>query len=258
MISNARPSDALITYMKESKMSEPLILYPQGCRRAIFVRRYKRFTVEALLDGEVVGVHTNNTGSMLGLLREGQEIFISPAQNPARKLKWTLEAVIPSGEMIGVNTSVPNRMLQLAFEAGVLPEVEGYTHLKREAKVGKSRLDGLFTDESGNLSDLWVECKNVTLAEDEVACFPDAQTERGRKHLVELMELAAEGNRVAMFFFIQRTDGKCFGPADVVDPEYAELFYKAVDAGVESWAYEAVITEAGIGIGRKLSLTQCR
>ena len=239
-------------------MSEPLIFYPQGCRRGIFIRRYKRFTVEAMLDGEVVGVHTNNTGSMLGLLREGQEIFISPAQNPKRKLKWTLEAVMPLGEMVGVNTAVPNKMLQLAFEAGQLPEAEGYTTLKREAKVGNSRLDGLFTDNSGKLPNLWVECKNVTLVEDDVACFPDAQTERGRKHLVELMDLAAKGDRVALFFFVQRTDGNCFGPADFIDPEYAELFYKALDAGVECWAYEAVLNEQGIGIGRKLQLAACR
>lgn len=239
-------------------MSEPLIFYPQDCRKAVFIRRYKRFTVEALLDGEVVGVHTNNTGSMLGLLREGQEIYISPAQNPKRKLKWTLEAVMPFGEMIGVNTSVPNKMLQLAFEAGQLPEAEGYTSLKREAKVGNSRLDGLFTDDSGKLSKLWVECKNVTLVEDDVAYFPDAQTERGRKHLLELMTLAAKGDRVALFFFVQRDDGNCFGPADFVDPEYAKLFFKALGAGVECWAYEAVLSEQGVGMGRKLPLADCR
>ncbi len=234
-----------------------LILYPEGTREAVFIRRFKRFTVYAELDGEVVGVHTNNTGSMLGLLRPGQKIIISPAQNPDRKLKWTLEAVKPHGEIVGVNTSVPNRMLQLAFEAGQLSEAKGYSTLRREAKVGKSRLDGLFVDESGVLPDLWVECKNVTLVEDQVACFPDAQTERGRKHLVELMELAAKGYRVALFFFVQRNDGWCFGPADFVDPEYAELFYKAVDAGVECWAYEAVLSEQGIGIGRRLPLAKC-
>ena len=239
-------------------MSEPLILYPKGCRKAIFIRRYKRFTVEARLDDQIVGVHTNNTGSMLGLLREGQEIFISPAQNPDRKLKWTLEAVMQDGEMIGVNTAVPNKILQLAFEAGHLPELKGYTDLKREAKIGKSRLDGLFTDASKKLPDLWVECKNVTLVEDEVACFPDAQTERGRKHIVELMDLADSGDRVALFFFIQRTDGKCFGPADVVDPEYAQLFYKAIGQKVECWAYEAVINKQGISVGKKLPLTKCR
>ncbi|WP_027720482.1 DNA/RNA nuclease SfsA [Maridesulfovibrio zosterae] len=239
-------------------MSEPLILYPKGCRKAIFIRRYKRFTVEARLDGRIIGVHTNNTGSMLGLLREGQEIFISPAQNPDRKLKWTLEAVMPDGEMIGVNTAVPNKILQLAFETGNLPELKGYTDLKREAKTGKSRLDGLFTDASNKLPNLWVECKNVTLVEDEVACFPDAQTERGRKHIVELMDLADGGDRVALFFFIQRTDGKCFGPADVVDPEYAELFYKAIEKKVECWAYEAVINEQGISVGKKLPLTNCK
>ncbi|WP_432738435.1 DNA/RNA nuclease SfsA [Maridesulfovibrio sp. FT414] len=237
-------------------MSEPLIGFAEGCRRAVFIRRYKRFTVEAELDGCVVGVHTNNTGSMLGLLRSGQEIFISPAANPDRKLKWTLEAVMPQGEMVGVNTAVPNRMLQLAFEAGQLREADCYAFLRREAKVGNSRLDGLFLDESGKLPALWVECKNVTLVEDCVACFPDAQTERGRKHLVELMDLAAKGDRVALFFLVQRNDGNCFGPADFIDPEYAELFYKALDAGVECWAYEAVLGEKGIWLGRKLPLAR--
>ncbi len=232
--------------------SDPLIIFPKGCRHAKFIKRYKRFTVEVLLEGQIVGVHTNNTGSMLGLLRAGQDVFISPALNPARKLKWTLEMVNSSGGWVGVNTSVPNKIIQCAFEAGVLPELAGYTDIKREAKVGKSRLDAKFTDETEKLPDLWVECKNVTLVEDEVACFPDAPTERGQKHLVELMELAQSGCRVAMFFFVQRNDGKCFGPADFVDPKYAKLFFEALNAGVECWPYEAILSEKGILVGKKM------
>lgn len=231
-----------------------LIRFSEGCRKATFIKRYKRFTVEALLDGEVVGIHTNNTGSMLGLLREGREIYISPASNPARKLKWTLEMTRLVGTWVGVNTMTPNRILELAFNAEVLSELEGYTAVRREAKVGGSRLDALFTDDTGERPDLWVECKNVTLVEDEVACFPDAQTERGRKHLKELMDIAAKGSRVALFFFIQRSDGSCFGPADFIDPGYAELFYKAVKAGVEVWPYVADIDEHGIGISHKLEV----
>ncbi|SDK40551.1 sugar fermentation stimulation protein A [Maridesulfovibrio ferrireducens] len=233
-------------------MSESLIIYPEGCRKAVFIKRYKRFTVEALLDGQIISIHTNNTGSMLGLLREGQEIFISPALNPARKLKWTLEMVNLSGSWVGVNTSVPNKMIQRAFEVAVLPELKGYTAIKREAVVGKSRIDAKFTDESGRLPDLWVECKNVTLVEEDVACFPDAPTERGQKHLVELMALAAEGYRVAMFFFVQRNDGKCFGPADFIDPKYAKLFEQALAEGVECWPYQAELSEKGISIGEKM------
>ncbi|WP_291324959.1 DNA/RNA nuclease SfsA [Desulfovibrio sp. UCD-KL4C] len=233
-------------------MSKPLIVYPKGCRKALFLKRYKRFTVEALLDGDIISIHTNNTGSMLGLLREGQEIFISPALNPARKLKWTLEMVNISGAWVGVNTSVPNKMIQRAFEENVLPELKGYTSIKREAVVGKSRLDAKFTDESSNLPDLWVECKNVTLVEDDVACFPDAPTERGQKHLEELMDLASKGYRVAMFFFIQRNDGKCFGPADFIDQKYATLFKQALAEGVECWPYQASLSEKGISVGEKM------
>lgn len=231
-----------------------LIKFPEGCRIAKFIKRYKRFTVEALLDGEVVGVHTNNTGSMLGLLKEGCDIYISPAQNPARKLKWTLEMTGNTGTWVGVNTSTPNIIIEKAFHAGVLPELKGYTTIRREAKIGNSRLDAYFTDDTGKLRDLWVECKNVTLVEDGVACFPDAQTERGRKHLRELMSIAADGARVAMFFFIQRSDGACFGPADFIDPEYAELLYEAMDAGVEVWPYVAKLGFEGIGVSHKLNI----
>ncbi len=241
--------------MTQMKMdASNLIAYPEGCRVATFIRRYKRFTVEALLDGEVVGVHTNNTGSMLGLLREGCDVLISPALNPARKLKWTLEMTRNSGVWVGVNTSIPNKMIEKAFYAGVLPELEGYTHIKREAKVGNSRLDALLTDETGKLPDLWVECKNVTLVEDEVACFPDAQTARGRKHLEELMSLAGSGAAVAMFFFIQRADGQCFGPADFIDQEYADLFYEAIDSKVAMWPYVASLSLKGVGISHRLKV----
>ncbi|WFS62472.1 DNA/RNA nuclease SfsA [Pseudodesulfovibrio thermohalotolerans] len=226
------------------------------CRHAAFVRRIKRFTVEAeALDGPDRGAtlmaHTNNTGSMLGLLRQGGTALLSPAANPNRKLKYTLEGLSLAGAMVGVNTLTPNRMLYAAWQCGAMPEMDGYEHFQKEAKVGHSRLDAHLT---GGRGDLWVECKNVTLVEDDVARFPDAVTERGQKHLRELMELAAEGARVALFFLIQRPDGRCFGPADFIDPVYAELFYEALDAGVEAWPYVADVDENGITLGRRLQV----
>ncbi|WP_022662260.1 DNA/RNA nuclease SfsA [Paucidesulfovibrio longus] len=234
--------------------------------------------------GETLLAHTNNTGSMLGLLRPGAEVLLSPARNPDRKLRWTWELVRHQGFWVGINTQTPNRMLRLAWEAGLLPEAEGYDGFRAEAKVGESRLDGLFVRGAGGGSgvgpgrgalsgrksrkagleptdfapedQLWVECKNVTMVEDEVALFPDAVTERGQKHLRELMALARTGARVALFFLVQRPDGKCFGPADMIDPAYAELLYRALDAGVEAWPYEAVATPRGIGLGRRLGVTE--
>ncbi|WP_281760294.1 DNA/RNA nuclease SfsA [Pseudodesulfovibrio nedwellii] len=226
------------------------------CRTAAFIRRIKRFTVdaEALTGpdaGEILKAHTNNTGSMLGLLRPGSTALLSPAANPNRKLKYTLEALDLAGTMVGVNTLTPNRMLYKAWEISALSEMDGYEYFKKEAKVGQSRLDAFLSGERG---DLWVECKNVTMVEDGIACFPDAITERGQKHLRELMALAKTGARVALFFLIQRSDGDCFGPADFIDPVYAELFYEAMDKGVEMWPYVAHVNEHGITLGQRLSV----
>jgi sugar fermentation stimulation protein A len=203
--------------------------------------------------GATLKAHTNNTGSMLGLLRPGATALLSPAANPDRKLKYTLEGLELFGAMVGVNTLTPNRMLYAAWQAGAMEELDGYEHFRKEAKVGQSRLDAHL---SGGRGELWVECKNVTMVEDGVACFPDAVTERGQKHLHELMSLAETGVRVALFFLIQRPDGQCFGPADFVDPVYAELFYRALDAGVEAWPYVAEVDEYGISLGHRLKVVR--
>jgi len=232
--------------------------FPSPCRKARFIARHKRFTVETTASdgpdqGKELLAHTNNTGTMLGLLRPGSTALLSPAANPKRKLKYTLEALELNGVSVGVNTLTPNRMLYLAWQTGSIPELAEYTEFRKEAKVGQSRLDALLTGPHG---ELWVECKNVTMVEDDIACFPDAVTERGQKHLRELMTLAETGARVALFFLIQRPDGKCFGPADVVDPAYAELFYEAVDRGVEVWPYVSHVDADGIRLGERLEVVR--
>lgn len=216
-----------------------------------------------------VWAHTNNTGSMLGLLRPGSPVLLSPAANPARKLAWTVEALaLPCSQKttsfidpyflqadhifgphfwVGVNTSVPNRFLEAAFKAGLLPWTQGYTVFKREAVNGESRLDGLCTGEG--LPPLWIECKNVTLVEDNVAAFPDAVTERGAKHLGTLERLVKEGHRAAMLYLIQRPDGHCFGPADYIDPNYAQALKRARHNGVEIYPLVAHVSMEGIQLG---------
>lgn len=231
----------------------PLLPFAAPLRPARLLSREKRFTVHVELDGARVAAHTNNTGSMLGLLRPGSRVWLSPAANPGRKLAWTLECCEFHGMPVGVNTRTPNRLLAAAWAAGALPELRGYDRFQPEAKVGESRLDARLEGPAGRL---WVECKNVTLVEDGAALFPDAATERGRKHLRELMALARAGDRVALFFCIQRTDAGCFAPAACVDPEYAALFSEALAAGVEAWPYVAPPRVgpqgAGIGLGARL------
>lgn len=258
----------------------PLLPLPPGCRVAALVRRVRRFSVELRTPDGPLWAHSNNSGSMLGLTRPGTPVLVSPAANPARRLRYTQECVwlaeraapgtasgaaahmgagaadagAPSGPgfWVGVNTSVPNRLLEAAFHAGRLPFAAGYTELRREARRGRSRLDGLFT--GPGLPPLWVECKNVTLVEDDAACFPDAASERGRKHLRELMDIVAGGERAAMFYLVQRPDGRCFAPADCIDPDYARLFWQALDAGVEIHPFRALVGPAGIDLGAPLPL----
>ena len=240
-------------------MSAPLLKYPEGCRSGRFLSREKRFFVRAELDGAEVLAHTNNTGTMLGLLRPGAPVLLSPATDPKRKLKWTLEALGQAqgagSFWTGVNTSTPNRLLTALFERGLLPWAEGYTELKREAVNGESRLDGRFS--GPGMPDLWVECKNVTLVEDGAAAFPDAVTTRGAKHLHTLMRLKAEGARAAMLYIVQRPDGACFRAADYIDPAYAEALAEAVAAGVEIYPLVVDVREDGIWYGRELEYRPC-
>ncbi len=238
-------------------MTAPLLPFPPGCRLGSLVRREKRFSV--LVDfvpdkhgrGERAWAHTNNSGSMLGMLRPGNPVLVSPAANPARKLKWTLELIRDKGVWAGVNTLTPNRLLAAAHKAGQLAETAGYTVFKAEAKVGDSRLDARLEGPEGIL---YVEAKNVTLVEDDTAFFPDAVTERGQKHLRELMRLGGTGIRVACFYLAQRADARCFAPADFIDPEFARLLRMAMDAGVEVWAHRAEVGMEGIGLGPRLPL----
>lgn len=244
-------------------MSEPspiLIPFAPGCRVTRLVRREKRFTAVTVDPaGNEVRAHTNNTGSMLGLLRPGTPALLSPAANPDRALKWTLEALaLPGGHRgldpawTGVNTLTPNRLLAAAWRAGLLPEARAYPRLTPESKTGDSRLDARLDGEG--LPPLFVECKNVTLVEDGQAQFPDAASERGRKHLGELVRLAGEGCRTALFFLVQRPDGDCFAPAEVVDPDYAAGLAEALAAGVEAWVWRASVTQGGISLAERLPL----
>lgn len=250
--------------MSEPATGRPLLPFPPGCVTARLIRREKRFTAILVCDGrgetgQELRAHTNNTGTMLGLLRPGAPALLSPAQNPDRALRWTLEALAlpgplnaPKGPWAGVNTGTPNRMLEAAWRAGLLPEARPYALLKREAAAGASRLDGLFTGDG--LPPLFVECKNVTLVEDGQAQFPDAPSERGRKHLAELARLVHEGARAALFFLVQRPDGDCFAPAEAIDPDYASGLAEALRAGVEAWVWRAALDASGINLGGRMPL----
>lgn len=217
------------------------------------LRRYKRFLADIELDdGEVIIAHCPNTGSLLGCQPEGARAVLRDSQNPERKLRYTWQTVEVDGTWINVDTSLPNAVVAEAIERGDVPELAGYEGLRREVKYGQnSRIDVLLEGAPGRC---YVEVKSTTLARGDQALFPDAVTERGRKHLEELANQAEAGDRAVIFFLISRGDVTSFAPADDIDPVYGETLRAVVARGVEALAYSTVVKPHMLDLGRRLPI----
>jgi sugar fermentation stimulation protein A len=223
---------------------------PQPLLPGRLLRRYQRFLADVeLADGRVVTAHTPNTGSMRQCAVPGHRVLLSASANPARKLPYTWELVEVNGHWVDVNTQRANRVVEEALHTGALTAFAGCT-VRPEFPWGASRFD--FRLERGGELTL-LEVKNVTLCcGDHLACFPDAVTERGQKHLRELLRAKGEGWRAAVLFLVQRGEAQAFTPADAIDPEYGRLLRAAVQGGVEVQAYRTAVTPAAVTIDRVL------
>jgi sugar fermentation stimulation protein A len=200
------------------------------------VRRYKRFLADVVLaDGREITAHCPNTGAMTGCWAPGAPVQLSHSDNPRRKLAWTLERVDMGAGWVGVNTHRVNAVVAEAVAAGTLPVLAGYGRLRREVAVSpaghRSRLDLLL--DQGERPDAYVEIKCVTLVDGERLRFPDAVTERGRRHLDTLAALVAAGCRSVMVFAVNRPEGEVFSPADAIDPAYGVRLREVAALGVE-------------------------
>lgn len=218
------------------------------------IQRRNRFVAEVELAGQVVEAHCPNTGSMFGCKAPGSRVWLSPAENPERKLRWTWEIVeaLP-GVLVGLHTGRPNGLVEEAIRAGRVAELAGYAGIRREVKYGKenSRIDLLLEGEG--LPPCYVEVKNVTAAVDDgIGFFPDAVTERGAKHLREMMAVVREGGRAALVFCVQRSDVTEVRPADRIDPAYGRTLREAMAAGVDVVALRATVTPAEITLTDRL------
>jgi sugar fermentation stimulation protein A len=220
------------------------------------LRRYKRFLADIEIPGEdePIVAHCPNTGSLLGCVPAGAPCVLRDSQDPKRKLRYTLQTVEVDGTWVNVDTGLPNKLVPEAVAAGLVPTLRGYDRIRTEVKYGKnSRIDVLLEKEDG--ARCYVEVKNTTLARGKRALFPDAVTERGRKHLVELMEMVAEGHRSVMFFCVSRSDVTSFAPADDIDPAYGETLREAVAAGVELEAWSTVVGPTSFELGKRLRVS---
>ncbi len=223
------------------------IKFPE-LRSGRLVKRYKRFLAEIRKDsGEIITAHCPNSGSMAGCSQPGRTVYFSESDNRKRKLRYTWELIEMPTSLVGVNTLVPNRLVRQAAEKGVIPELSGYDSVRPEVRAGAhTRFDLML--EGGRPQRCYVEIKNCTLIENETGCFPDAVTERGRRHLEELRRQAVLGHRCIMFYLIQRMDARSFMPADHIDPAYGKELRKAVKSGVEILVYDVHIDTKGIAL----------
>ena len=221
--------------------------------RGTLLRRYKRFLADVELDdGRIVIAHSANTGSMKGCSTPGSPVWLSHSDNPKRKCPYTWELVRAGDTLIGINTALPNLLVAEAIAQERIAQLNGFTELRREVPYGeeRSRIDILLSHPARPAC--YVEVKNVTLAQNGVACFPDAVSARGSKHLRELMAVAAGGDRAVIFFCVQRGDVTEVRPADEIDPLYGTTLRAAARSGVELMAWQAEPTLAGIELVRAL------
>ena len=193
-------------------------------KKVIFLKRYKRFIVDVQDDTNTLSVHCPNSGSMKGLLTEGMPAWISTSSCTKRKLPHTLELVQPHNTLVGVNTHRANHVVHDALNAGLLKDHYAFNDIKREQSIHNSRFDFLLSTPSGPL---FLEVKSVTLTSHEGALFPDAVTQRGTKHIQDLINLSKEGVSAALLFLVQREDCTFFTPAGEIDPAYEQALLSA-------------------------------
>lgn len=247
------------------KFSEPIL-------DGLFLKRYKRFFADVHLDGKrgAVVAHVPNTGSLLGCLEQNAPCRVSFHDVPDRKLKYTLQMIKTPTSWVGVNTGLSNDLVWEAYSSGQIKSWEDWDYGQREVKISpvsrvdlvlwKNHPDAPSPAQRLTMSEFvfnkfhFVEVKNVTLARDGRASFPDAETERGQKHLLELMTLLKQGHTAELVFTVQRDDCHSFAPADDIDPKYGKLLREAVQLGLIISPYACRLDRSGIELNAESKL----
>ena len=217
------------------------------------VRRYKRFFADIKLNKEMVTAHCANTGSMKGLLEEGNEVYISKNDDPKRKLKYTLEIIKVKKKLVGVNTHFANKITYHGLSHNLINELKNIDNIKPEVFFNKeTRFD--FLIEKNNQKS-FVEVKNVTLfRKAKTAEFPDAITSRGSKHLKTLIDAIKKGYKSYILFLVQIEEMENFKIAKDIDKEYYDNYLLAKKAGVNFLAYSCKISSKEIKIEKKIKI----
>ena len=218
----------------------------------LFVKRYKRFFVDVIIDKKIVTAHCPNTGSMQGLLIKNNKVWLTKSNDPKRKLKYTLQIIECNGSKVGVNTHLTNKIVLDALKNNKIKNFKAM-EIKTEVKFGdNTRFDFLITESN---SKKFIEVKNVTLSRTKkLAEFPDAITSRGAKHIDELIKAKNKGYDIYLMFVIQRDDCDQFSIARDIDPKYADLLSDAIKKKLNILCYDCKFSPKGIKLNKQIKI----
>ena len=218
-----------------------------------FIKRYKRFFVDVRIGDLTVTAHCPNTGSMMGLLKRGNKVWLSKADNPKRKLKYTLQVIEDHNSKVGINTHLTNKIVLDALKKKNIKIFKDLIEIQQEVKFNdNTRFDFLLIEK---IKKTFIEVKNVTLSRKKgLAEFPDAITSRGLKHIKELLNARRKGYETYLLYLIQRDDCNKFKLARDIDPEYSKLLKKAVKKKLKILCYDCKFSSKGIKLNRKIQV----
>ena len=215
------------------------------------IKRYKRFFVDIRIKSQIITAHCPNTGSMGGLLKKGNKVWLSKSDNPNRKLKYTLEIIEDEKSKVGINTHSANKIVKHALQNNLIRQFKNILDIKAETKFGaNTRFDFLINNKNNKA---FIEVKNVTLSrKKKLAEFPDAVTSRGLKHIKQLINASKRNYKIYILFLIQRNDCESFTIAKDIDPKYANALGKAIKNKLNILCYDCKFTSKGIKLNKQI------
>lgn len=220
--------------------------------KAKFIKRPNRFNAQVMLDNEIITVHVPNTGRCRELLKEDAIVVLREELNPNRKTKYDLVAVYKGEVLINIDSQVPNKVVEEALKNEKIDKLKKYNIITREKTFGKSRFDFKLTNNNDEL--YYLEVKGATLEDNGEIRFPDAPTERGAKHILELIEIKKLGMGAGVLFLVQMDEAKYFRPNWEMDKKFSEALKSAKEIGVDIFAYTCFVKEDEISIKEEIEV----
>jgi len=217
----------------------------------VLIKRYKRFFTDIKIKNKIITAHCPNSGSMMGLLKEGNKVWFTESKNQKRKLKYTLQIIEVNGSKVGINTHLTNKIVLEALKNNFIKDFSESIKINPEQKFGKNTRFDFLLDNGTYKS--FLEVKNVTLVRNKnLAEFPDAITTRGKKHLNELMNAIELGYKSYILYVIQREDCNMFTIAKDIDPEYLKILTTSIKKNVKVLCYDCKFSTKGIKLNRQI------